>query len=138
MLIGALYDPMFTRMAQAPAAIKISSINQQVRFTYGLLNIPDPSGIGRKNQRISCLYFNRLATIRREGAAPSNKVTELLLHDLPAPAAWRTLPDTRLDAIVTLLAERCNHGDWFPERHSHRSGCGQNLLAGILEMGDVH
>ena len=72
--------------------------------------------------------------LARDAATASDRAKSLFLanmsHEIRSP----------LNAVIGLayLAERCNHGDWFPERHSHRSGCGQNLLAGILEMGDVH
>src|SRR5690606_24629814 len=66
------------------------------------------------------------------------EVAELLLHDLPAPAAGAALPHTGLDAIAALNAVGPGHRVRLTQRHGHRMDLVQGQLAGVLEVIDAH
>src|SRR5690606_30216840 len=95
-------------------------------------------GLGRHHRRVARADLDRLAAVRREGATPSHEVTELLPHDLPAPAPRRAFPYPGLDAVTALDTGGRSDSHRLAQRDGDRIGHIQNDVGGVTKMGNVH
>ena len=111
---------------------------QDEALAHGLGDVPHAEGVGRQKQGVAGLDLHGLAAIGREGAAPGDKVAELLLSDLPAPAARCAFPDAGGDAVGMLDAVAAGDRHRLAEWYGHWRGIAQGQVGGVLEVFDAH
>ncbi|MNZ97002.1 hypothetical protein D3C78_1162230 [compost metagenome] len=114
------------------------SENQNVGLAHGFLDVPDAEAVGRQHQCVADVYVQGLATVRGEGAAALDEVTEFLGDDLPPPASRGAFPDAGLDTVIAFDAGGRSHGHRSTQGHGDRIGFVQFQGCGVLELRDAH
>jgi hypothetical protein len=122
------------------APVGLLGIEGHVGLAESFPDVPDSARIGREKDRVTRLDFELFAALRREKSAAGDEVAEFSLHDLAAPDAGGTLPNSSLnlffpqDDSFKTFKLRYRFAEW----DGYRADLGQRYLCDIANQDWRH